>query len=115
MLAARRHCRPASERTNGGHADPSCTSEQAGQAPPMDATCNKLWRSRNDVHYVIASPGVGKTFLAKLIAWRACQANQRVLFTTAMDMLNHLLASQVDHSLVRKLKAYTEPSLLVCD
>ena len=38
-----------------------------------------------------------------------------VLFTTAMDMLNHLLASQVDHSLVRKLKAYTEPSLLVCD
>ena len=32
-----------------------------------------------------------------------------------MDMLNHLLASQIDHSLVRKLKAYTEPSLLVCD
>ncbi|HEY7390215.1 MAG TPA: ATP-binding protein [Bryobacteraceae bacterium] len=49
----------------------------------------------------IGNPGVGKTFLAKIIAWRACQANQRVLFTTAMDMLNHLLASQVDHSLVR--------------
>ena len=32
-----------------------------------------------------------------------------------MDMLNHLLASQFDHSLVRKLKAYTEPALLVCD
>ena len=64
---------------------------------------------------LIGNPGVGKTFLAKLLAWRACQANQRVLFTTAMDMLNHLLASQVDHSLVRKLKAYTEPSLLVCD
>jgi DNA replication protein DnaC len=64
---------------------------------------------------LIGNPGVGKTFLAKLIAWRACQVNQRVLFTTAMDMLNHLLASQVDHSLVRKLKAYTEPALLVCD
>lgn len=64
---------------------------------------------------LIGNPGVGKTFLAKLLAWRACQANQRVLFTTAMDMLNHLLASQVDHSLVRKLKTYTEPSLLVCD
>jgi DNA replication protein DnaC len=50
------------------------------------------------VHYVTASPGTGKTFLAKIIGWRACQANQRVLFTTAMDMLNHLLASQVDHS-----------------
>jgi DNA replication protein DnaC len=45
----------------------------------------------------------------------ACQANQRVLFTTAMDMLNHLLASQVDHSLVRKLRTYTEPTLLVID
>jgi len=64
---------------------------------------------------LIGNPGVGKTFLAKLLAWRACQAHQRVLFTAAMDMLNHLLASQVDHSLVRKLKTYTEPSLLVCD
>ena len=64
---------------------------------------------------LIGNPGVGKTCLAKIIAWRACQANQRVLFTTAMDMLNHLLASQVDHSLIRKLKIYTEPSLLVVD
>ncbi len=64
---------------------------------------------------LIGNPGVGKTFLSKIVGWRACQANQRVLFTTAMDMLNHLLASHVDHSLVRKLKAYTEPALLICD
>ena len=63
----------------------------------------------------IGNPGVGKTFLAKIIGWRACQANQRVLFTTAMDMLNQLSASQVDHSLVRKLKIHTEPTLLICD
>ena len=53
---------------------------------------------------IIGNPGVGKTFLAKAIGWRACQAHHRVLFTTAMDMLNHLNASQVDHSLVRKLR-----------
>jgi DNA replication protein DnaC len=64
---------------------------------------------------LIGNPGVGKTFLAKVFGWKACQANQRVLFTTAMDMLNQLSASQVDHSLVRKLKAYTEPTLLICD
>lgn len=63
----------------------------------------------------IGNPGVGKTFLSKIIGWRVCQANQRILFTTAMDMLNHLLASQVDHSLVRKLKTYTEPTALVVD
>jgi DNA replication protein DnaC len=64
---------------------------------------------------LIGNPGVGKTFLARVLAWKACQANQRVLFTTAMDMLNHLLASQVDHSLVRKLKTFTDPTLLIVD
>ena len=63
----------------------------------------------------ISSARYGQTFLAKIFGWKACQANQRVLFTTAMDMLNQLLASQVDHSLVRKLKTYTEPTLLLVD
>jgi len=64
---------------------------------------------------IIGNPGTGKTFLSKIIGWRACQANQRILFTTAMNMLNQLVASQVDHSLVRKLKVYTDPSLIICD
>jgi DNA replication protein DnaC len=64
---------------------------------------------------IIGNPGTGKTFLAKIIGWRVCQANNRVLFTTAMNMLNQLVASQVDHSLVRKLKTYTDPLLLICD
>lgn len=63
----------------------------------------------------LGNPGTGKTFLAKIIAYQACQARHRVLFTTAMDMINHLLAAQVDHSLIRKLKTYTQPTLLVCD
>ena len=64
---------------------------------------------------IIGNPGVGKTMLARIIAWKACQANIRVLFTPAMNMLNQLVASQVDHSLVRKLKIYTDPTLLVLD
>jgi len=64
---------------------------------------------------LIGNPGTGKTFLSKIIGWKACQANLRVLFTPAMQMLNHLVASQADHSLVRKLKFYTDPTLLVCD
>jgi DNA replication protein DnaC len=43
---------------------------------------------------IIGNPGVGKTFLAQILGWRACQAQVRVLFTTAMDMLNQLLASR---------------------
>lgn len=79
-----------------------------------DASGGKPSLGRNHVHYVAGSPAVGKTFLAKIFGWKACQANQRVLFTTAMDMLNHWLASQVDHLLIRKLKTYTEPALVAC-
>lgn len=64
---------------------------------------------------LIGNPGVGKSYLAKIIGWRACQANRRVLFTTAMDMLNQLVASQADHSVIGKLKLYTDPTLLICD
>ncbi len=30
-------------------------------------------------------------------------------------MINHLIAAEVDHSLLKKLKYYQSPSLLVCD
>lgn len=64
---------------------------------------------------IIGNPGTGKTYLAKIIGWKVCQANRRILFTTAMNMVNQLVASQVDHSLVRKLKTYTDPAVLICD
>jgi DNA replication protein DnaC len=64
---------------------------------------------------LIGNPGTGKTFLSKIIGWKACQANLRVLFTPAMQMLNQLVASQADHSLVRRLKIYTDPTILICD
>jgi DNA replication protein DnaC len=64
---------------------------------------------------IIGNPGTGKTYLAKIIGWKVCQANGRILFATAMNMVNQLVASQVDHSLVRKLKTYTDPTLLIVD
>jgi DNA replication protein DnaC len=59
--------------------------------------------------------GTGKTFLAKVIAYKACLANYRVLFTTAMDMINQLIAAKADNSIARKLLFYTKPDLLCCD
>ena len=59
--------------------------------------------------------GTGKTFLAKVIVYKACLENYRVLFTTAMDMINQLIAAQADHSLARKLLTYTRPELLCID
>jgi DNA replication protein DnaC len=42
---------------------------------------------------IIGNPGTGKTYLAKIIGWKICQANCRILFTTAMNMVNQLVAS----------------------
>ncbi len=64
---------------------------------------------------LIGNPGTGKTFLAKSIAYHACNANIKVLFSTAIDMINHLIAAEADHSLLKKLHYYQSPDLLVCD
>ena len=64
---------------------------------------------------LIGNPGMGKTFLAKCIAYGATQASVKVLFTTAMDMINHLISAEADHSLLKKLHYYQSQDLLVCD
>lgn len=64
---------------------------------------------------LIGHPGVGKSFLAKCIAYAATQASIKTLFTTAMDMINHLVAAEADHSLLKKLLYYQAPELLVID
>jgi DNA replication protein DnaC len=71
-------------------------------------------RQRMDV-IIIGNPGTGKTFLAKCIAYAACNANIKVLFTTAIDMINHLIAAEADRSLLKKLHFYQSPELLVVD
>jgi DNA replication protein DnaC len=63
---------------------------------------------------LIGNPGMGKTFLAKCIAYAATQAGIKTLFTTTMDMINQLLASDAK-MLVKRLNYYKSFDLLVCD
>ena len=55
-------------------------------------TCDFV-EHKKDVIF-IGTTGAGKTRLAKTIAYQACLKNQRVLFTTAIDMVNHLIAAK---------------------
>jgi len=64
---------------------------------------------------LIGNPGVGKSFLAKSIAYAATQAGIKTLFTTAMDMINHLISAEADHSLLKKLRYYQSQGLLIVD
>lgn len=63
----------------------------------------------------IASHGLGKTHLATALGHRAALAGVRTLFTKVVDMVNHLQASQADHSLHKTMKLYTHPTLLIID
>jgi DNA replication protein DnaC len=64
---------------------------------------------------LIGNPGVGKSFVAKAIAYAATQASIKTLFSSTMDMINHLIAAEADRSLLKKLHYYQSPDLLVCD
>lgn len=71
-------------------------------------------KQRKDI-ILIGNPGVGKSFIAKCLAYAATQAGIKTLYSSAMDMLNHLIAAEADHSLLKKLQHYQTPDLLVCD
>lgn len=71
-------------------------------------------REKKDI-ILIGNPGVGKTFLAKCLAYAATQAGIKTLFTSAMEMINQLIAAEAERSLLRKLHYYQSFDLLVCD
>lgn len=59
--------------------------------------------------------GLGKSHLATALGYAACQAGHAVLFTTAVDAINTLVAAQAAHRLQAELKRYVAPALLILD
>jgi DNA replication protein DnaC len=59
--------------------------------------------------------GVGKSTLARNIAYQAVMHGHTILFTTAGHMLNELTSQDGDKALNRKIKYYVKPTLLCID
>ena len=63
----------------------------------------------------IGSVGVGKTHIATALGYQACLKNNTVLFTSASDAVNNLIAGQHAGYLKQELSKYLKPSLLIMD
>jgi DNA replication protein DnaC len=93
------------------HFHPSRMKQKARILHLMDLV---FIRHKKDI-ILIGNTGLGKSFLAKCIAYAATQTGIGALFTTGMDMINHLAAAEADHSLLKKLYLYQAPEVLVID
>jgi len=68
------------------------------------------------INLIFCGPnGVGKSMIAKNLAYHAVINGHTALFTTASHLLGELAAQDGDGALKRKLKFYTRPQLLVID
>ncbi|AOQ22964.1 transposase [Moorella thermoacetica] len=63
----------------------------------------------------LGPPGVGKTHLSVALGIKACMAKYRVVFITAQKLLEELLLSAKDGSLLDKLLGYSRLNLLIID
>lgn len=64
---------------------------------------------------LIGGVGLGKTHLAIALGYAACLAGHRVLFTSAVNIVNHLTVAQKAGRLGLDIKRYLKPEVLVCD
>lgn len=63
----------------------------------------------------IGPVGVGKTHIATALGYQACLKNNTVLFASAVDAVNNLIAAQHAGQLKQELKKYLKPSVLLMD
>jgi DNA replication protein DnaC len=77
--------------------------------------CDLEFIQRKENAIFLGPSGCGKTHLALALGYSACQTGLRVLFTTAVNLINNLNASFADASFLQCMKRYIRPELVIID
>lgn len=64
---------------------------------------------------LLGGVGLGKTHLATALGYQACLKGYSVLFSTAVDTINTLIAAQSAGRLKQELTKYLKPALMILD
>ena len=109
------------KRKNPGNREPNLVTEarvggaEVGSTRVGVAVFCRAFLGRGVNPLFIGHPGTGKTFLARALAYRACQATRRVLFTSAPKMLNELAGAEIHGALERVIRKYVKAELVIDD
>ncbi len=63
----------------------------------------------------VGPTGVGKTHLAIALAHHACIKGHRVVYSLAIDIVNHLVAAQQTNCFEKELQKFVRPEILLVD
>ncbi|MBS4055993.1 MAG: IS21-like element helper ATPase IstB, partial [Bacteroidales bacterium] len=74
----------------------------------------KFVEDKNNV-ILLGGVGLGKTHIAIALGYEACLKGYSVLFCSAIDVVNTLIAAQSTGRLKQEISKYLKPSLLVLD
>ena len=96
-------------------AGPPCACEYAVSDGTGDASGSKPLPSRNDVHYVADSTGIGKTWLARAFAQKACRDGYTALFFKAAELFREFVTARADGSHPKLLDRLGRVDLLIVD
>jgi DNA replication protein DnaC len=80
----------------------------------MDLATMEFIRRKESVLF-LGNCGVGKSHLARSLAMIACEKGYKVYYTTCADMLNDLNIGVYEKTLLKRMRKYVNPELLLID